>query len=78
MSDMDVRKDDLTGRRFGRIVVLGRVGSSPGRISIWRCRCDCGTEFNAYASNLKSGRTRSCGCLKADMNRKRIRIKEEK
>lgn len=77
MSSMDIKMNDLTGRRFGRVVVIGRAGSSSGRISIWRCRCDCGTEFNAYANNLKSGRTRSCGCLKAESNRHRIKIKEE-
>ena len=71
---MEVKTKDLVGRRFGRVVVLEKVGSSAGRISIYRCRCDCGQEFNAYASNLTSGRTRSCGCLRAEKNRQRIKI----
>lgn len=73
---MVVKSKDLTGRRFGRVVVLEKVGSSAGRISIYRCRCDCGVEFNAYASNLTSGRTRSCGCLRNEQLRKRITIEE--
>lgn len=34
----------LPGRRFGRLVVLERVGNM-GRRSRWACRCDCGAEI---------------------------------
>lgn len=55
------RFQDLTGRRFGRLVVLGRVSGAR-----WQCRCDCGTEKTIYQSSLLAGHRQSCGCLKAD------------
>ncbi len=60
---------DLTGQRFGRLVVLGREGNA--RIGkdgqyrpAWRCICDCGTECIVAGTNLRSGNTKSCGCLR--------------
>lgn len=53
---------DLTGQRFGRLTALEVLGASRGR-RYWRCRCDCGGSIEALDYNLKSGRTRSCGCL---------------
>jgi hypothetical protein len=56
------RFQDLTGQRFGRLVVLGWAGHSKPNAA-WVCRCDCGGEKLALSHNLKSLRTRSCGCL---------------
>lgn len=59
---------DITGRRFGRLVVEARVpraataGSSPK--AFWRCRCDCGTVTEARGADLRAGQIRSCGCLR--------------
>ena len=51
---------DLTGRRFGRLVVQHRVGvKSP---VYWRCVCDCGGETTTQGGRLKNGNTVSCGC----------------
>ena len=74
---MIVFAEDLTGRRFGRVTVLEKAGVTSYRAAIWRCRCDCGTVFEAFGSNLKAGRTKSCGCLRAEMNRSRIVIVEK-
>lgn len=52
---------DLTGKRFSRLVVLGR-GQQVGQKVGWICVCDCGNKTNATGSNLTSGTTRSCGC----------------
>lgn len=59
---------DLTGRRFGRLLVLRREGSywcDEGTHSTptWRCLCDCGRETVTTGLNLRNGDTRSCGCL---------------
>lgn len=56
---------DLTGRSFGRVVVMKFIGSK-NRNNIWECVCNCGSVFNARASNLYSGNTESCGCLKQE------------
>lgn len=55
---------DLTGQRFGRLVVVERAGSEgPAR---WRCRCDCGTEKTVPGVGLRSGSSKSCGCLQRE------------
>jgi len=56
-----VKVVDLTGQRFGKLLVLRRCGSKNGHAA-WLCRCDCGNEKIMSASSLRSG-TKSCGCL---------------
>lgn len=56
---------DLTGKRFGRWTVLGRIAAAPGRTPIWNARCDCGTEAALPSDSLRYGRSQSCGCAKA-------------
>lgn len=65
-NDVPRRAQDLTGRRFCRLTVLGYAGTDVHRRAIWRVRCDCGTEFTAVGSNLLLRRTRSCGCLRVE------------
>lgn len=47
---------DLTGERFGKLLVLRRADSRNGRTH-WLCRCDCGNEKEVAAQALKSGKT---------------------
>jgi len=61
--------DDITGRRFGRLTVLGFDGTNDSGNAMWRVRCDCGTEYSVLGSNLKSGAARSCGCLRRDIRK---------
>lgn len=60
------QRKDLTGKRFGRLVVIGKYeGDYHGdKRSLWRCQCDCGQETVVKSNNLKSGQTKSCGCLR--------------
>lgn len=52
---------DLTGNRYGRLVVLERDGSNyPTR---WKCLCDCGKVVSVRGGHLKDGGVKSCGCL---------------
>lgn len=55
--------EDLKGQVFGRLRVSKRVGTGDHRRAIWRCRCECGKYVNVRAVDLKSGNTKSCGCL---------------
>ncbi len=58
---------ELTGQRFMRLVALRRVTSGPGiRVHKWECRCDCGTIRVVAASALRSGNSKSCGCLQRE------------
>jgi hypothetical protein len=59
---------DITGRRFGRLVVLGishrqRHPSTNVLRIFWRCLCDCGVEKTVATISLRLGHTKSCGCL---------------
>lgn len=57
---------DLTGQRFGKLIVIkrGEPRISPNGKSHtrWVCRCDCGNETIVDAQKLKNGHTKSCGC----------------
>ena len=68
-----MREIDITGRRFGRLTALYRDGWSNSWQAMWVCRCDCGKEVRVFKTNLMSGRSRSCGCLKADLIAERNR-----
>lgn len=57
-----MRRIDLTGRRFGRLLVLMDTGKRSGSSVIWCCRCDCGTVKDIPARNLLHCGTVSCGC----------------
>lgn len=60
---MGRRATDLTGHRFGYLVVTGRAGSQ-GKSSTWWCQCDCGSQLKEVQStNLIQGNCLSCGCL---------------
>lgn len=57
---------DLSGQKFGRLTVIERLFERRNhdyRSALWLCRCDCGNEVRTYAGYLKSGNTKSCGCL---------------
>ena len=58
---------NLTGERFGRLVVLSYEGlQRDRRESIYKCRCDCGTVFVTAGRSLVHGATRSCGCIRKE------------
>jgi len=65
------KKIDLTGQRFGRLVALHQdIREKPGR-AYWVCLCDCGKETTVRGGNLRSGDTRSCGCLSREVAQQR-------
>lgn len=57
---------DMTGERYGRLVVISFSGKASGRQSMWKCQCDCGNTTVASRQNLVSGKIVSCGCKKRD------------
>lgn len=64
---------DLTGQRFGRLTVIKQAGMLKNRWATWLCKCDCGNEAVIQSYNLRSGHTKSCGCLNIELIRKRSR-----
>ncbi len=61
----------LDGQRFGRWQVVRLHMKEPDRSAMWWCRCDCGKEKPVSESNLKTGKTVSCGCFKNEVQSKR-------
>jgi hypothetical protein len=58
---------DLSGKKFGKLLVIKRADRPKGVVSkgpYWLCQCDCGNIKIVYGACLKSGNTKSCGCLK--------------
>ncbi len=60
--------EDLSGKTFGRLLVLSRNGSSRFRSALWLCLCSCGNNCTVQASAIRKGHTRSCGCLMREAN----------
>lgn len=60
-----IKFNDLTGQRFGRWTVIQRA-ENKGKHTMWKCRCDCGTERDVSSYCLTHGVSRSCGCYKKD------------
>lgn len=56
---------DLTGHRFGRLVVLQRGENYSNGQTRWKCLCDCGIEVLIARANLVRNMQASCGCLKS-------------
>jgi len=68
------------GGRYGLLTVIGQAGRYHGEIR-WLCRCDCGRLTAVPGSRLRSGETRSCGCLQRArtvlLNRERARYRPD-
>jgi hypothetical protein len=62
---------DLTGNRYERLLVLSfagqKVSKKGSRCSMWNCICDCGSQVAIAGTSLKSGASKSCGCLQLEM-----------
>ena len=56
---------DITGQTFGFLTAIepSRVNGRFG----WRCICECGNIIDVESNNLRSGRTQSCGCKRANL-----------
>lgn len=57
---------DHLGQRFGRLTVTQRAENGYGKKAQWLCVCDCGASLVVASGNLRSGNTRSCGCLRRE------------
>lgn len=67
---------DLTRKRFGRLTVV-RLDSDKGRTNgaHWICQCSCGKKTSVRASSLTSKNTKSCGCYRAVVIQKGLKVR---
>lgn len=61
------KRVDMSGQQFGRLTAVEYSHYKRPK-TYWRCRCECGNEAIVSQGALKSGNTRSCGCLARDVN----------
>ena len=64
---MSSTRANITGMQFGRLTAVCYVGDREypcgKKLSLWKCRCSCGNETIVTLSALRTGNTKSCGCL---------------
>ena len=61
---------DMIGKKFGRLTVVD-FDRLENHKTYWKCTCDCGLTVIACGNNLRSGNTKSCGCLRRETAQKR-------
>ena len=57
---------NLTGQKFGRLLVLERTKNNSRNHAQWICQCDCGNTVTVTCASLRSGNTKSCGCTRKE------------
>lgn len=62
---------DLTGRKFGRLRVLTRTDDKRKGVPQWLCICSCGGSTVVAGMHLRTGHTKSCGCIVDELRRRR-------
>lgn len=58
---------DITGQRFGKLIAIERHHKDTRKRWYWLCKCDCGGTLISKVAPLRSGNTKSCGCLKVEV-----------
>jgi hypothetical protein len=61
---------DLTGHVYNQLTVIELAGKDKFNRYLWKCNCSCGTIVIVNRLNLRNGGTKSCGCLKIQINSK--------
>lgn len=69
----------MINQKFGKLTVIKdtRTREKYGQI-LWECLCDCGNRIIVKTGNLRSGHTKSCGCLFIENLHKRKHVKADK
>ncbi len=62
-----IRIENLEGIRYGKLIVIQKIQKRYYGYVVWKCKCDCGSYVDVPSGPLKSGNTKSCGCLKFEM-----------
>lgn len=66
-------KNDMLGKKFGRLVVVEKAGHDKWGNDLWKSECLCGKNLTTRGAHLRKGKTKSCGCLNAELSGNRAR-----
>lgn len=67
------RREDITGKKYGRVTVIEYAGTSEDRRALWKCSCECGRTFITRGKDLRQGKVSSCGCARRETCSNRMR-----
>lgn len=63
-----MKKIEMAGKKFSRLTVVLEAGKDKSDNVVWDCQCDCGNSVTARGDSLRSGNTKSCGCIKSEIH----------
>lgn len=66
-------RNNLAGQKFGRLTVVEFSGVCSRQNALWSCVCDCGKQVVVFGARLKSGNSKSCGCIRSEGNKTRYK-----
>jgi len=64
---------DISGNKYGRLLVVSLDSMRGKRGAYWKCECDCGNIKVIWGASLKNGKTLSCGCYNSEKTSERCR-----
>lgn len=65
---MPISKNEI-GNTYGRLLVIEKVGTTKKHGFMYKCVCSCGNMATVRGACLRSGNTKSCGCLVKEQNK---------
>jgi len=68
------KKLDLLGKTFNRLTAIKETSERTHGKIIWECLCACGNKTKVASGKLKSGHTKSCGCLRDEVGRENLEV----
>lgn len=68
--------EDLTGQRFGKLVVIRKTGERKFGCPVYLCQCDCGNTREAFSRELRDGTAWNCGCSRKPP-KKRVKMQQK-
>lgn len=64
---MHSKRESILGSKYNILTILEYVYSDKHGKAVYRCLCECGNEVEIIGAHIKSGNTKSCGCLKSEV-----------
>jgi hypothetical protein len=64
---------DMIGKKFNRLTIVSRAANEDTRAA-WNCICDCGNNITLNGKQIRSGHTKSCGCIRKETTAKQGKI----
>ena len=65
-----MKRINITGERYGKLVAIQYSHTDSNKKAVWICKCDCGNTCYVRAKDMRSGNTKSCGCYAVEVAKK--------